>query len=121
MSKILVIDDELNFRKLIQVNLAARGHQVFVALDGEKGLKLAKLERPDLILLDLKMPGMSGWDVLMVLNGNQELQKIPVIITTAAISEGEKKKGHSMGVVGYLIKPFRIDELLRQVEHVLVK
>ena len=122
MPKILVIDDELNIQKVVKTNLGARGYRVLVAPDGEEGLKMAQLERPDLILLDLMMPGMSGWDVLRALKTDQKLRKVPVIIMTAAMPEDEEYKVRSMRgmkVVGYLIKPFGVDELLRQVSLVL--
>ena len=121
MSKILVIDDELNLRKLIRANLRARGYQVLVADEGETGLKLVELERPDLILLDLRMPGMSGWDVLMALKTGQKLKKIPVVIMTAAMLEEDAYKLRSMRAAGILLKPFSVDELLRQVTQVLEK
>ena len=121
MSKILVIDDELNLRKLAKANLTARGYQVVLAADGEQGLKLAQLDPPHLILLDLMLPGMSGWDVLMALKTNQKLKKIPVIIMTATVPEGEEYKIRSMRAAGYLVKPFGVDELMRQVEQVLGK
>ncbi len=116
MTKVLVIDDERNLRKLVKVNLSARGYQVLVAPDGEKGLKLAELECPDLILLDLMLPGMSGWDVLTALKTNQQLQETPVIIMTALARKSDEDKACSMGAVGYLVKPFGVDELMRQVE-----
>ena len=119
LPKILVVDDEQNIRKLVQINLTAREYRVAVAPNGEEGLKLAHLEHPDLILLDLMMLGMSGWDVLMVLKSNQKLRKVPVIIMTAAVPEGEEYKIRSMRVAGYLVKPFGVDELLRQVKQVL--
>lgn len=121
MPKILVIEDELNIQKLVKANLTAGGYQVLVAANGEEGLRLAQAEYPNLILLDLMMPGMSGWDVLMVLKTNQKLRKIPVIIMTAAVPEGEEYKIRSMRAAGYLVKPFSIDELLRQVKQVLGK
>ena len=119
MPEILVIEDEPIIQKLVKANLAASGYQVLAALDGEKGLELAELERPDLILLDLMMPGMSGWDVLIALKANQELQKAPVIIMTASLREGEQDKARSLGAVDYLVKPFSAHELLRQVNQAL--
>ena len=121
MPKILVIDDEQNIQKLVKVNLAARGYQVLAAADGEEGLKLAQLEHPDLILLDLMMPGISGWDVLTALKAGQKLQETPVIIITASARKGEEERGRSMGAVGYMVKPFGADELMRQVKLVLRK
>ena len=121
MPKILVIEDEQNIQKLIRVNLTARGYQVLVAPDGEKGLSLAQLEHPDLILLDLMLPGMSGWDVLIALKANPKLRKIPVIIMTALEQEREEDKVRSMRAAGYLMKPFSVGELIHEVERVLTK
>ena len=121
MPKILVIDDEPNIQKLAKVNLAASGYQVLVAGNGEEGLRLAQVEHPNLILLDLRLPGMSGWDVLMSLKTNRKLQKIPVIIMTATVPQSEEYKFSSMRTAGYLVKPFTVDELLRQVKQALGK
>ena len=119
MPKILVIEDELNIQKLAKANLAASRYQVLVAADGEEGLGLAQWEHLNLILLDLSLPGMSGWDVLMTLKADRKLQKIPVIIMTAMVPQSEEYKFASMRTAGYLIKPFSIDELLRQVKQIL--
>lgn len=116
MPKVLVIDDDRNLRKMMKVNLAARGYQVLVAPNGEKGLEEVRLERPDLIFLDLMMPGISGWDVLVALQAAQALQEIPVIIMTASGREDEENKARSMRAAGYLVKPFGVDELMRQVK-----
>ena len=119
LPKILVIEDELNIQKLAKANLTASGYEVLVAGNGEKGLELAQEEHPNLILLDLRMPGMSGWDVLMVLKTSQRLRKVPVIIMTATVPESEEYKIRGMRAAGFLTKPFSADELLRQVKQVL--
>ena len=119
LAKILIIDDEVNIRKFAQANLTASGYKVFVASDGEEGLRLAKLERPDLILLDLRMTGMSGWDVLMVLKTNRKLRRIPVIIMTATAPEAAEYQVRGMRTAGYVIKPFSTDKLLDTVRQVL--
>jgi len=119
LPKILVIENEANIQKLAKANLTASGYKVFVAANGEQGLELAELEHPNLILLDLRMPGMSGWDVLMVLKTNRRLQKIPVIIMTATEPDSEEYKIRGMRAVSYLRKPFTVDELLRQVKQAL--
>jgi len=119
LPKILAIEDESNIQKLVKANLAASGYKVFVAANGEEGLRLAQLERPNLILLDLRMPGMSGWDVLMSLKTDSKLQKIPVIIMTATVPDSEEYKIRGMRTAGYLHKPFTVDELLRQVKQAL--
>ena len=115
MPKILVIDDEPNIQKLAEANLTARGFQVLVAADGEEGVRLAQREHPNLILLDLRLPGMSGWDVLMILKTDRKLRKIPVIIMTATVPQSEESKSLSMRTAGYLVKPFDINEMMRQV------
>ena len=119
MPKILVIEDELNIQKLAKANLTASGYEVLMAGNGEEGLELAQREHPNLILLDLRLPGMSGWDALMMLKTNRKLQKIPVIIMTATVLQSGEYKFPSMRTAGYLVKPFSVDELLRQVKQVL--
>ena len=119
MAKILVIEDEVNLRKLVKANLAASGYQVLVAGNGEEGLKLAQLEHPGLVLLDLRLPGMSGWDILMSLKTDRKPQKIPVVIMTATVPQGQECKFPRMRVAGYLTKPFSTDELLHQVKQAL--
>ncbi len=119
MPKILVIEDEPNIQKLAKANLTASGYQVLVAGNGEEGLSLAQREHPNLILLDLMLPGMPGWDVLMVLKADRKLQKIPVIIMTAAAPQSGEYKFPRMRTAGYLPKPFTADELLRQVKQAL--
>lgn len=121
LPKVLVIENETSIQKFARANLNVSGYDVVVADDGENGLRLAQLERPALILLDLMMPGLSGWDVLTALRADQELSQTPVVIMTAFVSERReaKRKASSAGAVGYLTKPFAVDELLRQVEHAL--
>ena len=119
MPKILVIEDTPNIQKLAKANLTASGYRVVVAGSGEEGLKLAELEHPNLILLDLRLPGMSGWDVLMSLKTDRKLQKIPVIIMSATVPQSQEYKFPSMRTAGYLVKPFNVDELLHKVKQVL--
>ncbi len=119
MPKILVIEDEPSIQKLAKANLTASGYKVFVAGNGEEGLRLAQQEHPSLILLDLRLPGMSGWDILMVLKTDRKLQKIPVIIMTATVPQNQEYKFPSMRTAGYLVKPFTVDELLRMVKQAL--
>lgn len=119
MPKIMVIEDTHNIQKLARVNLVSSGYKVFIADNGEEGLKLVQQESPSLILLDLMLPGMSGWDVLMALKAAKNLRKIPVIIMTAAITEGDEFRIRSMRTAGHLVKPFSVDEMLRQVKKAL--
>ena len=121
MSKILLVDDEPNIQKLLRASLAARGYQVLVASDGEEALELARLECPDLVLLDLKIPRLSGWDVLTGLKANEKLHKTAVIIMSGAANPSDEDKARSMGAVGCLAKPFTPDELMHEINLVLGK
>ena len=119
LTKILVIDDEVNIQKLTKANLNASGYEVFIAADGEEGLRLAQFKHPNLILLDLRMPGMSGWDVLMVLKANRKLRRIPVVIMTATVPETEAYRVRGMRTMGYVLKPFSADELIDKIRSIL--
>ena len=119
MPKVLVVDDEANIRKLVKANLAADGYKTLVASGGDEALSLARAEHPDLVLLDLMMPGMSGWEVLMAIRTSPKLRKIPVVIMTAAVPDGEEYQVRGMRTDGYLLKPFTVHELLYKIKGVL--
>lgn len=119
MAKILVIEDEEHIQELVKANLTASGYQVLTTGNGEDGLELAKAEYPDLILLDLRLPGMSGWDVFMLLRAEDKFRNIPVIIMTATVPQNHDSRLPGMKTAGYLLKPFEVDELLQKVKQVL--
>jgi CheY-like chemotaxis protein len=119
MPKVLVVDDEANIRKLVQANLTTEGYKVLVAPGGDEALRQAKTEQPDLVLLDLMMPGMSGWEVLNNIRTSPELREIPVVIMTAIVPDEEEYRARSMKPNGYMVKPFTIHELLQEVRKVL--
>jgi DNA-binding response OmpR family regulator len=121
MVKILIIDDELNLQRLIRANLAARGYQVLAAIDGATGLKLAAQEVPDIVLLDLMLPDILGWDVLASLKDNPVTKDIPVVIMTALDEKSPQVKGRLTGRAGYLDKPFGVEELLAVLDSILNK
>ncbi len=114
--RVLVIDNEPNVQKLVKVNLTASGYEVLVTGDGETGLKLARSERPGLILLDLRMLGMSGWDVLKALKTDSQLHNIPVIVMTASVRTNQEERALHEGATAYMTKPFAVEELLSQVK-----
>jgi CheY-like chemotaxis protein len=118
MLKILVIDDESNLRKVMACNLTASGYSVSTAKNGEEGLKAAQIHKPDLVVLDVKMPGMSGWDVLTNLRNTPKLRQVPVIISTAYLSPNDEERTKEVGIC-YLAKPFNVSELLAQVKKAL--
>jgi DNA-binding response OmpR family regulator len=113
---ILVIDDEPKIADLCRDYLAAAGFQVLTAADGVAGLALARRERPDLVVLDLMLPGMDGLDVCRALrrDGN-----VPIIMLTARVEESDKLVGLELGADDYLTKPFSPRELVARVRTVL--
>jgi DNA-binding response OmpR family regulator len=120
MVNILVIDDELSLRKLIKANLVASGYSVTTAKSGEDGLKLAQRMKPDLILTDIKMPGISGWDMLTKLSAIFNLKQTKVIVMTAFPRESEENRARKIAV-DFMVKPFSVSELLSKVKKVLGK
>ncbi len=118
MPKILVIDDELNLRNVMKCNLTASGYIVTTAENGEEGLRAARKNKPDLIVLDVKMPGMSGWDVLTNMRNTLKLRQVPVLIATAYLSPSDEQRTKEVGVC-YMAKPFNVSELLAQVKKAL--
>jgi two-component system alkaline phosphatase synthesis response regulator PhoP/two-component system response regulator VicR len=116
--KILACDDERHIVRLIQVNLERSGYQVVTAFDGAEALKKVEAERPDLIVLDVMMPKMDGFEVLKRLQANPETREIPVIMLTAKAQDVDVFRGWSSGVSAYLTKPFNPLELLTFVKRI---
>jgi DNA-binding response OmpR family regulator len=116
MTTVLVVDDEAPIRLLCRVNLEAEGMTVLEAADGDKGLELARAERPDVILLDVMMPGRSGWEVAEELLADESTSVIPIIFLTARAEIRDRAKGIDLGGVDYVTKPFNPVELAPLVE-----
>jgi two-component system alkaline phosphatase synthesis response regulator PhoP/two-component system response regulator VicR len=116
--KILAVDDERHIVRLIQVNLERAGYQVVTAFDGTEGLKKVESEKPDLIVLDVMMPRMDGFEVLKRLQANPETRGIPVIMLTAKAQDTDVFRGWSSGVSAYLTKPFNPLELITFVKRI---
>jgi CheY-like chemotaxis protein len=103
---VLVVDDEHSIRLLCRVNLGVSGFDVLEADDGATGLELARREQPDLILLDVMMPGLDGWEVARELADDERTRDIPVVFLTARAEASDRRRGAQLGGVGYLVKPF---------------
>ncbi len=116
MSKILVVDDEPSIVDVLTYNLAKAGHQPIVARDGEQALKLARAERPDLVILDLMLPGIDGLEVCRALRKDGDL---PIIMLTAKDEEVDRVVGLEIGADDYIVKPFSPRELMARVKAVL--
>ena len=119
MTKVLVIDDEAPIRLLCRVNLEAEGMDVLEAADGPTGLEHAREQAPDVILLDVMMPGLDGWRVAEELLEDERTQDIPIIFLTARAEFRDRARGLDIGGVDYVTKPFTPLELAPLVEDLL--
>ena len=119
MTKVLVIDDEAPIRLLCRVNLEAEGIDVVEAADGPAGIEKAKVETPDVVLLDVMMPGLDGWRVAEQLLEDERTNGIPIIFLTARAEFRDRAKGLDIGGVDYVTKPFNPLELAPLVESML--
>ena len=115
-TKILLVDDDQNFSSLLSRFLQQSNFEVLAANSGLAGLRLAYNEHPDLVLLDVMMPGMDGWEVCARL---REMSDVPVIMLTAKAAEADKLRGFQLGVDDYVTKPFSFVELVARIEAVL--
>jgi len=119
MTRVLVIDDEAPIRLLCRVNLEAEGMKVIEAADGPSGLEQAREHTPDVVLLDVMMPGLDGWRVAEQLLEDERTNEIPIIFLTAKDATDDKVHGLTIGGDDYVTKPFSIEELMARVRVVL--
>jgi two-component system phosphate regulon response regulator PhoB len=119
MARILVVEDEKDLQDLLEFNLRQAGYQVLVAADGRRGLQLATEQRPDLVLLDLMLPGMSGTDVCRALKSSAATRAIPVVMVTAKGEEIDRVVGFELGADDYVVKPYSNRELLLRIQAIL--
>ena len=119
MTTVLVIDDEAPIRLLCRVNLEAEGMPVLEAGDGPSGLEAARAEQPDVILLDVMMPGLDGWGVAEALLEDERTAEIPIIFLTARAEFRDRARGLDIGGVDYITKPFNPVELAPLVRGLL--
>jgi DNA-binding response OmpR family regulator len=117
--RILLVDDEPSVVKMVAKRLEVAGYEVMVALDGQQGLEQAKAQRPDLVILDLMLPRLNGYEVCSMLKQDQQYQSIPVLILSARALKDEEKMGLACGADAYLHKPFQSQELLDRVRTLL--
>lgn len=117
--KILVCDDERHIVRLIQVNLERQGWSVVTAYDGKEGLEKIKAEKPDLVVLDVMMPYMDGFEVLKALRREPETESLPVLMLTAKAQDKDVFEGYHYGADMYLTKPFNPMELVTFVKRII--
>jgi len=119
MARILVIEDETDIQQILDYNLREKGHKVYIAGTGEEGLRIAKEKRPDLVLLDLMLPGMPGTEVCKTLKADPATKSIQVVMLTAKGEEIDRVVGFELGADDYVVKPFSVRELLLRVQAIL--
>lgn len=113
---VLVVEDERDVVDLLRYNLNKAGFAVLIATDGLKGLEMARQNRPDVIILDLMLPGMNGHAVCKALKGDPDTESLPIIMLTAKGEPGERVQGLEMGADDYVTKPFSTKELVLRVK-----
>ena len=121
MALILVVDDEPHIVKMVEFKLRNQGYETISAADGNQALEMVLTRKPDLILLDVMMPGLDGFQVLSKLKTQEETRELPVIMLTAKGQERDVVTGFDKGADDYIIKPFSFPELLARVNRALSK
>ena len=112
----LVVDDDRDLLRLMELNLKKLGIDVLLSDEGPEALRLARDEHPDVILLDIMMPGMDGYEVMQRLKAGEDTRDIPVVMLTAKTHPNDRKRSEEMGAVGYVTKPFRLEKLRNLVQ-----
>ncbi|MBI3172692.1 MAG: response regulator transcription factor [Chloroflexi bacterium] len=121
MTKILIAEDEPDIRELVAFTLRFAGYEVVTASNGEEAVQMAVKELPDMALMDVRMPRMTGYDACRAMKANPELKDIPVVFLSAKGQEGEIATGLEAGAEEYLLKPFAPDQLTERVRAILTK
>ena len=116
--RVMVVDDDEEIVEMTRLILESGGYRVIPALSGEEALKAVSSARPDLILLDINMPGMDGWEILKLLKVDDETQGIPVAMFSIKFELRDKVHGLKEGAFDYITKPFSYDELLERVDRI---
>ena len=119
--RVLVVDDDREIVEMTRLILESGGYDVIPALSGEEALRSASRERPDLILLDINMPGMDGWETLKILKVDEATQAIPVAMFSIKLELRDKLQGLKQGAFDYITKPFSYDEILERVRRIFEK
>jgi CheY-like chemotaxis protein len=119
VARVMAVDDDPVIRGLLEVNLEMEGHDVVTAVDGRDALDKVRADVPDLILLDVMMPNVNGWEAVAALKDDPATRSIPVILLSARAAEGDRRKGEEIGVEEYVTKPFDPIELMDLVNRLL--
>lgn len=117
MARILLVEDNEMNRDMLSRRLKKRGFEVEIAIDGQQGIDMASESKPDLILLDMSLPVVDGWDAAKALKGNAATKSIPIIALTAHAMAGDKEKALEVGCDDYDTKPVELPRLLEKISH----
>ncbi|HKQ18931.1 MAG TPA: response regulator [Candidatus Eisenbacteria bacterium] len=117
--KILVVDDEIYIVHILDFSLGMEGYEVVTALDGEQALEKLKVEKPDLIVLDIMMPKLDGYEVCKAIKSDPETRQIPVILLSAKGRNVDQKMGFDVGADDYITKPFSPRKLVERINQLL--
>ena len=121
MAKILIAEDERDIRDLVAFTLRFAGHEVFTAANGEEAVEMAPKVSPDLVLMDVRMPRMTGYEACRAMKARADLKDIPVVFLSAKGQESERQQGLEAGAEDYLLKPFAPDQLTLHIKTILAK
>ena len=117
--RILLVDDEPSIIKMVGKRLEVEGYEISVAMDGQEGLRKAQTESPDLVILDLMLPKLNGYEVCTMLKQDAKYQRVPVLMFSAKAQEKDERLGRECGANAYVRKPFKAQELLDQIKVLL--
>ena len=121
MARILIAEDEPDIRELVAFTLRFAGHEVVSGANGEEGYELAKTEKPDLCMFDVRMPKMTGYEACKKIKADPDTAHIPVVFLSAKGQEAEIEQGLQAGADEYLLKPFAPDQLTERLREILAK
>jgi CheY-like chemotaxis protein len=121
MAKILLVEDNEMNRDMLSRRLERRGYQVVIAVDGQQGVDMARSEKPDLVLMDMSLPVLDGWEATRRLKGDADTRPIPIIALTAHAMAGDREKAMEAGCDDYDTKPIELPRLLGKIEELLGK
>jgi CheY-like chemotaxis protein len=120
-NRILVADDDLILQNMLRSTLTKAGYSVSAASDGTEAVRLAREQNPDVIVLDIMMPGMDGGEVAEILKNDARTREIPVIFLSSLITEGEEKTSKEKDAASFISKPYNREKLLNEVKKLLLK
>ncbi|MFA4947841.1 MAG: response regulator [Candidatus Krumholzibacteriia bacterium] len=117
--KVLVVDDEVNITQILEFSIGAEGFEVITAQNGEEAIEKARREQPDLIILDVMMPKIDGYEACRILKANPLTKNIPVVLLTAKGRDIDKRLGMEVGATDYIVKPFSPNRLVERINQLL--